>query len=617
MDAHASLSELPRFPLSIVLAYLQQSDDDGDALAPAPPHNRSALALLLATQRGARAILPLFRLPHRLCRTHRHETEDGRRVAVLEKYRFLVLRIQDPRTLLDRLNTRRLRKRMTWAKHASNEGRHLAQCPERVEADRGTKSTDSERAPCYQHGRTTEELAFEEWAMMKIHRSGGTAGDDDDGTVRSDERRKAWPAHLELLQFADSRWKFQAPLEARHTNADRNKRGAPSPFSLLPAGRTRRHGDRGNTVATRDTSARHEALLLASYPRSGNTFLRTLLERVTSTVTGSDTRPDRTLSRSLAVEHDLVGEGLVGRHSLRPHTYDPDEPLVRTVKTHFPERRGWRPVTGSRVILLVRNPYDAIDSYWNLCCTNTHTRSLDESVYAKHADKFEGLARHEIKVWLDFHYHWLDACAREGVPLLIVRYEDLVLDTAAEMRRVVRFLHGRRGADGSAEEEEGAATSFWEWRVGHALGTASADEEGAAETASTSDLGSYRPRGGGAEGGLLRIGKTVRRRRYSEGALRHMHAAAASLAAARQPASDPTLLQRFGYDIYAQRFPEDFERHPPTLTSRVGSGRGKGTVTINATPEIREKDDPYGRAMTYWRRGETEGDAKPFPVVSR
>jgi hypothetical protein len=34
--------------------------------------------------------------------------------------------------------------------------------------------------------------------------------------------------------------------------------------------------------------------------RCGNTLLRRLMEQVTGIITGSDTRPDRTLSRSLA-----------------------------------------------------------------------------------------------------------------------------------------------------------------------------------------------------------------------------------------------------------------------------------------------------------------------------
>lgn len=45
---------------------------------------------------------------------------------------------------------------------------------------------------------------------------------------------------------------------------------------------------------------------------------------------------------------------------------------VRVVKTHYPERLGFRPFEGSKAILLVRNPFDAIDSYFNMALTNTH-----------------------------------------------------------------------------------------------------------------------------------------------------------------------------------------------------------------------------------------------------
>lgn len=45
---------------------------------------------------------------------------------------------------------------------------------------------------------------------------------------------------------------------------------------------------------------------------------------------------------------------------------------VRVVKTHYPERLGFRPFEGGKAVLLVRNPFDAIDSYFNMALTNTH-----------------------------------------------------------------------------------------------------------------------------------------------------------------------------------------------------------------------------------------------------
>lgn len=43
----------------------------------------------------------------------------------------------------------------------------------------------------------------------------------------------------------------------------------------------------------------HQKILLVSYPRSGNSYLRRLLESSFGIVTGSDSRPNRTLSESL------------------------------------------------------------------------------------------------------------------------------------------------------------------------------------------------------------------------------------------------------------------------------------------------------------------------------
>lgn len=292
------------------------------------------------------------------------------------------------------------------------------------------------------------------------------------------------------------------------------------------------------------------------------------------------------------------------------------DPMVKIVKTHFPERRGWRQVTGNRVILLVRNPYDAIDSYWNLCCTNTHTSSLDETVYTKYAAKFESMARHEIRVWCDFHYYWLDVCSKEDIPFMIVRYEDLILNTEKEMLRVLNFLN---------DTTDGHVDAFWEWRIRHATGNASIPKEKTSNPSTcTASLGSYRPRSSG--GGLSSIGKSLGKNRYSESVLCHMADVAASLALERKMAKKSaqteqahmTLLQRFGYDIVNQQFPSNFACPLPAVeVVRHGSKNRSAAIQINSSPEIRDKDDPFGRAMTYWRRGETNGDKEPFPTVSR
>lgn len=90
-----------------------------------------------------------------------------------------------------------------------------------------------------------------------------------------------------------------------------------------------------------------ECVSMASYPRSGNSMLRALLEGATGVVTGSDSRPDRNMARDLAL-YGLVGEGDTGEHG--------GGGRVWIVKTHFPERYGWREFGSQRTLLLVRNP---------------------------------------------------------------------------------------------------------------------------------------------------------------------------------------------------------------------------------------------------------------------
>ena len=518
----------------------------------------------------------------------------------------MMLPIQDPITLLDRLNTKRLRQRIKWA--AKNSSLFDSHDPTQI----------SSSSACYLYGRTTDELAFEEWEVMQIHHHVKS---------KNEIQWKVWPAHLELLRFNGDDYGERQKIHGKMKLTNQR-----FPFRFFP------------TASNLDTSpsTSNEIVLLASYPRSGNTLLRTLLERTTSIVTGSDTRPDRTLSKSLAMQYDLVGEGLVGKSidtDLRKQKKKSSsssahlqnifqtafDPSVSIVKTHFPERKGWKPFSSTRVLLLIRNPYDSIDSYWNLCCTNTHTTSLDESMYEKYAKKFDSLARHEIQMWCDFHYYWLDVCEKEGVPLLVVRYEDLVLDPESEMQRVFGFLK---------EDEKCLLDGFWKWRIRHALGKSDNQEfqsTSGKNSGSTSNLGSYKPRS--SSGGILSIGKTLRKNRYSDETLAHMHEVAATVEANRNKAnskfanipninkttkSQPyeTLLQKFGYDIINQNFPENF-KHSPPLSYSGKHKKTRGQVTINKTPEIRSIDDEFGRKMTHWRRSETYNDSKPFPTIAR
>jgi len=321
----------------------------------------------------------------------------------------------DPRTLLDRLNTRRLCSRVL---HFKREQRRKIE----VEAARMVAESGSPT------GEQEGYLSIREMYAKELR----------------DKRyaRRVYRKNMTVDQMAHAEWEELLKL------AEIRNEGAVQPFDPIPT--------------------QHELLLfspcpravgiLASYPRSGNSLMRTLYEHTTLRVTGSD------MQGGLA-QHDLVGEMAVGAN------------MVQFVKTHFPERQGGAPFRASRVVLLVRNPFDAMESYFNLMMTGKHTASVSEEVRQKTAKFFEEYVLREIRVWKMFHQFWMN----QDIPILLIRYEDLVRKPDKVMARVLQFVL-----------EVKRMGSFFTERIDRCI----------KEQEDIERMGSYKPRSGG-------IGKSI------------------------------------------------------------------------------------------------------------
>lgn len=107
-----------------------------------------------------------------------------------------------------------------------------------------------------------------------------------------------------------------------------------------------------------------EKVLLASYPRSGNTLIRSYLEKITSIYTGSDHSTELKLNRDL-YELGMTGEGT-------------QDDTVWIVKSHFPERVKLQSLKAHRCIVIVRSPIDCLWSFFNMIATKSHTESIPE-----------------------------------------------------------------------------------------------------------------------------------------------------------------------------------------------------------------------------------------------
>jgi Sulfotransferase domain len=458
-----------------------------------------------------------------------------------QRYRYQVSPVQGPVILLQRLNTRRLHKRR------SKRGKG--------KDDNSNNHDDDAVIIITTRGLSTVQIANREWTQQQHHKCYSS----------SSLELFPHPASLELLRFLD-----QIPTKKKKDEVDD-----------IMAHKLKDSG----------------IVLLLSYPRSGNTLLRTLLERTTGIVTGSDTRPDRTLSKALAETHNLVGEGVT------------QQSKTCFVKTHWPERSGCRILTAPRsAILLIRNPYDAIDSYWNLNVTNTHTETVTDAIYHQYQDQFQAMAKNEIHIWCQYHRYWLDRHEQDDFPLLLVRFEDLIQRPDIQLTRILEFVFNNNNNNNSNNNSnETSLDSYWQQRIRHAT-----------TSTKTSSLGSYQPRT--ETHGVSSIGKSLQKGRYVPDLLDYFH----QVAAASKDDDDDNLLKRFGYDIHHQNFPQNFVegKEPKMMASSTKSSSypwaaPRPVIRVNSGNPVRPVDCPFGRAMRTWRLEHTNNDTEPFPTVPR
>jgi hypothetical protein len=154
-------------------------------------------------------------------------------------------------------------------------------------------------------------------------------------------------------------------------------------------------------------------VFVASFPRSGNTWLRFVLADlvVNETVT----------FRSV---EDIVPA--VGNHERGPRAATGGG---RLIKTHEPYRREYR-----RAIYLVRDPRDVLMSYFRMHQTLKADLTLDEFV--------ERFVRGHVDGYGSWEAHlrsWLGARDRGVVDLHLIRYEDFRRDPAAHVERAAAF----------------------------------------------------------------------------------------------------------------------------------------------------------------------------------
>ena len=559
--------------LSVVLSYLEECEGTSFLLSQKNYWTDTVLPLL-------RVVTPQEPLNNAAA----GKTKKQRHIMSGRNHKPLI-KIPDASTRLERLNTRR------WNKRHQRKG----EC-QNVDCE-----NSSDNNTC--HNRSLAVLARDEWNQTLTKEN-----DNQNSKEKDNQNRPSTIMNPPLLQFYNQ-------------NDNSHKQ------HLFGTGTT----------------------CLASYPRSGNTLLRSLLETVTGFVTSSDTRPDRNLSIALAEKPPyFVGEGLApssisSQNPPPPPFLTPQKscrlPAPPICKTHWPERIGCHTYDCHRVILLVRNPFDATDSYWHMNLTNTHTEKVQPNITEEHRGFYESLVRHEIlHVWISFlDYYWKE-CSKHKVPLLLVRYEDLVLNPRDELQRILEFSCKSNESSGNEIESD-----WWKNRLEEVTRDASSDRKKSSTGGEKRKTDNYGYRSSSSATDTINtnhattnttsptnqnssskrsshpsIGRSLRRGMFPETLLRAIHEFDDALQRPREHNFGGKWLERLGYHVYKQGFPNNLDQLPPLPVLDTNASANCGSLTMNVQDvslELRPRDSPFGRKMRWWRRQRTANDTQPFPTI--
>jgi hypothetical protein len=410
--------------------------------------------------------------------------------------------LTDCHTLLARLNTRRLYRRM---KHLKKQDKNV------------------DTTKIYPFNKTTEQIAIYEWQKLLF--------DFKKSQMQKlkEQEEAAEKAAREILEAEESEKGTNEEKKTKDNNEEKKNDDKDGKEKDLVE---EKKEEESKFVMPSPIPSRCELLLfspcpravavLASYPRSGNSLMRNLYERTSLRVTGSDMRGG-------LQKHDLVGEAATQTN------------CVQFVKTHYPERMGQPPFRVNRAVLLVRNPYDAMESYFNLMTTNTHTSSLSEEERKKHEKIFADMARKEILVWRDFHEYWL----QQKIPLLVIRYEDLIRYTDKVIAKVLKFVL------------EINDMKFFEDRIDRCIREEQIER-----------LGSYKPRSGG-------VGKSLTKGVYSPELLQEINTGIIGT------------MEKFGYTEMLVPNPKEWKLEPLDQLGVYIPGTAKEPLVINQKGLVR------------------------------
>ncbi|MDG1188059.1 MAG: sulfotransferase domain-containing protein [Ilumatobacter sp.] len=215
---------------------------------------------------------------------------------------------------------------------------------------------------------------------------------------------------------------------------------------------------------------------LASYPKSGNTWVRAQLSSLQHgedfdlnrmDESSSNDRMDMSLGMPVG---DLSDEDVAGALRLSWALRKPNEAKFIRRKTHRPWLNAqdgfpipWQP-HGACAIYVVRDPRGVVASWAHHLGISQESAAEHMSVARSDLHRSDNHGDESFTSWSRHVSSWLDNC---GLPQMVVRYEDMAEDPERELIRMANFL--QINASKAQIQAAVAACAFDELVVSEAL----------------------------------------------------------------------------------------------------------------------------------------------------
>ncbi|XP_063863253.1 sialate:O-sulfotransferase 1-like isoform X1 [Scylla paramamosain] len=164
---------------------------------------------------------------------------------------------------------------------------------------------------------------------------------------------------------------------------------------------------------------------LLSFPCSGNTWLRYLLEAASGIFTGSIYYDELLVKKGFLAEGDNGGKTLVQKTHQSP---------ILSIQYSNPVGNSETNMTRPTV-LLIRNPANAIISFFKFQQTKSHVDQIPEKMF--NTTKFHTFVKTSLVDWMNLAVKTL---MRIEAPLHVIHYEHLVQNPMQELTKVLAFL---------------------------------------------------------------------------------------------------------------------------------------------------------------------------------